>query len=128
MCDAPPPEPETDDENENPDGGKDPVDPVTDPTDPDTDKDKDKDKDVVDPDGSLDPNKGRPNKTTDPEVVTIIEEGDDNSSLELVLIILLCVLIPLICILALIVYMFRKNRLNSVQAALMRRNSAARMA
>ena len=75
---------------------------------------------------SLDPNSGRDNTIT-PEVIIIEGESEDNSSLQLILIILLCVLVPLIFILACIVHMFRKNKMNSVAAALARQQSSLRI-
>lgn len=75
---------------------------------------------------SLDPNSGRDNTVT-PEIIIIEGESEDNSSLQLILIILLCVLVPLIFILACIVHMFRKNKMNSVAAALARQQSSLRI-
>jgi len=45
-------------------------------------------------------------------VIQIQEE--DSNSLTVILIILICVLIPLVAILGFVVYLFRKNKKNSV--------------
>lgn len=134
MCDAPPPKEEDKDDDKDPvDNGDGENTTEPDPVDEETDDEKDPttEPEVIDPTKDpvkpLDPNENKENQTKPPEVVTIVEESDDNGSLEIILIILVCVLVPLICILALIVHMFRKNKLNSVQAALARRNSAARL-
>ncbi len=136
MCDAPPPKDEDKDDDKDPvdnggsGDGENTKDPKPEPVDPEESEDEkepeptDPTKDPVKP---LDPDGNKENQTKPPKVVTIVEESDDNGSLEIILIVLVCVLVPLICILALIVHMFRKNKLNSVQAALARRNSAARL-
>jgi len=74
---------------------------------------------------ALDPDSGRDTIT---DIIIIEGEDEDNSSLQLILIILLCVLVPLICILACIVHMFRKNKMNSINAALTRQQSSLRIA
>lgn len=54
--------------------------------------------------------------------MTIEEENQEG--LTIILIVLLCVLVPLFVVLCFIVYMFRKNKKNSVSAALQRQRTS----
>lgn len=51
-------------------------------------------------------------------------EEDNQEGLTIILIILLCVLVPLLVVLCFIVYMFRRNKKNSVAAALNRQRTS----
>ena len=76
-------------------------------------------------DSSLDGDNSRENETHEPEVISIVE--DDGNSLTIILVVLVCVLIPLVAVLAFVVYLFRKNKKNSVATAMGRRRSSANL-
>lgn len=54
----------------------------------------------------------------------ILQDVDEELDLSWILIILVCVLVPLVIVLASIVYLFRKNKQNAIQAAIVRRQSS----
>lgn len=58
-------------------------------------------------------------------MISIVE--DDGSSLTVILVVLVCVLIPLVAVLGFVVYLFRKNKKNSVATAMGRRRSSANL-
>ena len=64
--------------------------------------------------------------TAENELKTDAETDDEEDSLSLILIILVCILVPLVFILGSIVWLFRKNRQNAIKAANFRRLSAVK--
>ena len=101
-----------DEEEENTEGDGEGEDDKTDTvTDPDADEAfSDKNKDVI--------------KDEELLVEPTSSNEDDSDGLVLILIILLCIMIPLLCILLGICWLFRKNKVNAVAAAEERRRSS----
>ena len=80
----------------------------------------------VEPTDPLDPdNPGRDNDKFTPEIHEV--DQDDSSSLTIILVVLICVLIPLVAVLGFVVYLFRKNKINSVSTAMGRRRSSVNL-
>ena len=105
--------------------------PEPEPTEDPTDDDTEEEKDPVDPNSSLDPNTSRDNNE-DKDTISKLEtenqnlqtESEDKDNLTLILVILLVTLIPLVIVLVIVIYMFKRNKTNSVAAAMERRNSS----
>jgi len=118
MCDAPPPSPNGDTSGTGGDSST--VQPSGGGT---------KDGGTTPNDGgsSLDPQGGRDETErdeTEQDVQSMIIEEDNREGLTIILIVLLCVLVPLLAVLGFVVYMFRKNKKNSVAAALNRERTS----
>ena len=103
----------------------------TEPTEDPTDDDTEEEKEPVDPNSSLDPNTSRDNNE-DLDTINKLEsenqnlqnESEEKDNLTLILVILLVTLIPLVIVLVIVIYMFKRNKTNSVAAAMERRNSS----